>query len=221
MSVSSRDGCCCGGDNSLAGCSEHALLISQRAASRCSRLLGKATRRMHSGHFWVSPQCREKQGGDGHTVTHVRALCRAIHSGSKLASCCCWGCCCCWAPGVPILLRRLRCRRGRAHACCSGSSELALGHRRHARRLGADPVSKSGTRVRAPSATRWCRAEQWFSNTRCLDGAQSQSMQEGANKSWCQGAAAHVFFCAVRLSMCPIGSHSRSHTSAVRMAVAA
>ena len=38
---------------------------------------------MLSSHFWVSLQCRKKQGDDGHTVTHVRALCRAIHSGPK------------------------------------------------------------------------------------------------------------------------------------------
>ena len=48
-----------------------------------------------------------------------------------------------------------------------------------------------------------------------------QKQAEATNKTRCQRAAAHVFFATGRLSMCPIGSHSRSHTSAVRMAVAA
>ena len=42
-----------------------------------------AEHRMHSGPFWVSLCCQEKQGSDGHTETHVSALCRAVCPGQN------------------------------------------------------------------------------------------------------------------------------------------
>ena len=145
-------------------------------------------------------------------MTHVCALCRAIHSGPKLAVLLLLG----LLPllGVPMLLRRLRCRRGScscvlelflrwecqcacadcggawapAHAYGHGSSQVALGNRRHARRLRADPVSKSETRVRAPSAAD-INAERsaWHSSMWCSDVARCKSMQELLKKIGVRG----------------------------------
>lgn len=86
-----------------------------------------------------------------------------------------------------------------------------------ARTLSASLVPASGLLLQQDDAehsngSQACAAQAMHSAKAC---------RTPIRKVQCQRAAAHVFFAAGRLSMCPIGSHSRSHTSAVRMAVAA